>query len=176
MGASTSNLRQEDIERMQEVSVFNSGEIKQLYKRFKRLDRLDTGQITTDDFLSIPELAMNPLVMRVIAMFTDGSDSVNFKQFIQTLSVFSTKGSDEDKIHFAFRIYDESGDGLISPDELYNVLKMMVGNNLTEMQLQQIVSKTMQEADSDGKGYINEEEFANTLGNIEWGRELSIRF
>ena len=42
-----------------------------------------------------------------------------------------------------FRIYDMDNDGYISNGELFQVLKMMVGNNLKDTQLQQIVDKTI---------------------------------
>ena len=41
-----------------------------------------------------------------------------------------------------FRIYDMDNDGYISNGELFQVLKMMVGSNLKDTQLQQIVDKT----------------------------------
>ena len=50
-------------------------------------------------------------------------------------------------------------DGFISNGELFQVLKMMVGTNLTDTQLQQIVDKTIFFADKDGDGKINFEEF-----------------
>lgn len=50
----------------------------------------------------------------------------------------------------AFKVYDMDRDGLISNGELFLVLKMMVGNNLKDQQLQQIVDKTIMEADKDG--------------------------
>ena len=50
-------------------------------------------------------------------------------------------------------------DGYISNGELYQVLKMMVGNNLKDHQLQQIVDKTIIHADTDGDGKISFEEF-----------------
>ena len=50
-------------------------------------------------------------------------------------------------------------DGYITNGELFNVLKMMVGNNLKDAQLQQIVDKTIIFADSDGDGKISFEEF-----------------
>lgn len=59
----------------------------------------------------------------------------------------------------AFKIYDMDKDGYISNGELYQVLKMMVGNNLKDHQLQQIVDKTIIHADSDGDGKISFEEF-----------------
>ena len=51
-------------------------------------------------------------------------------------------------------------DGYISNGELFLVLKMMVGNNLKDGQLQQIVDKTIMEADKDGDGKLRLEEFA----------------
>ena len=50
-------------------------------------------------------------------------------------------------------------DGYISNGELFQVLKMMVGNNLKEAQLQQIVDKTILNADKDGDGKISFSEF-----------------
>ncbi|KAJ3002339.1 UNVERIFIED_CONTAM: Calcineurin subunit B, partial [Siphonaria sp. JEL0065] len=51
-------------------------------------------------------------------------------------------------------------DGYISNGELFLVLKMMVGNNLKDQQLQQIVDKTIMEADKDGDGKISFDEFS----------------
>jgi Ca2+-binding EF-hand superfamily protein len=39
----------------------------------------------------------------------------------------------------AFKVYDMDRDGYISNGELFIVLKMMVGNNLKDQQLQQVV-------------------------------------
>lgn len=61
----------------------------------------------------------------------------------------------------AFRIYDMDNDGFISNGELFQVLKMMVGNNLKDTQLQQIVDKTILFADKDEDGKISFEEFCN---------------
>lgn len=59
----------------------------------------------------------------------------------------------------AFKIYDMDKDGFISNGELFQVLKMMVGSNLKDSQLQQIVDKTIFNADKDGDGKISYEEF-----------------
>ena len=47
------------------------------------------------------------------------------------------------KCSFDVRIYDMDNDGFVSNGELFRVLKMMVGNNLKDTQLQQIVDKTI---------------------------------
>jgi serine/threonine-protein phosphatase 2B regulatory subunit len=70
-------------------------------------------------------------------------------------------------VQFAFQIYDMDGDGYISNGELFQVLKMMVGDNLNEVQLQQIVDKTILEADIDRDGKISYEEFRQMISNTE---------
>ena len=66
-------------------------------------------------------------------------------------------------ISVAFKIYDMDKDGYISNGELFQVLKMMVGSNLKDAQLQQIVDKTIIHADSDGDGKISFEEFCSVM-------------
>ena len=61
----------------------------------------------------------------------------------------------------AFSIYDIDQDGFISNGELFQVLKTMVGNNLTDKQLQEIVDKTILYADKDGDGKISFKEFCD---------------
>ena len=63
----------------------------------------------------------------------------------------------------AFRVYDIDNDGYISNGELFQVLKMMVGNNLNDIQLQQIVDKTIIEGDKNGDDRISFEEFKAVL-------------
>ena len=59
-------------------------------------------------------------------------------------------------------------DGFISNGELFQVLKMMVGTNLKDVQLQQIVDKTIVIADLDGDGKISYEEFCTvSIKNIK---------
>lgn len=74
---------------------------------------------------------------------------------------FYWQGDKESKLRFAFRIYDMDNDGFISNGELFQVLKMMVGNNLKDTQLQQIVDKTILFADKDEDGKISFEEFCS---------------
>eukprot|EP00123_Amoebidium_parasiticum_P019654 comp29152_c0_seq1/m.47221 comp29152_c0_seq1/g.47221 ORF comp29152_c0_seq1/g.47221 comp29152_c0_seq1/m.47221 type:complete len:179 (-) comp29152_c0_seq1:588-1124(-) len=178
MGAKGSTLAAAEIEELQRLSGFTPQQIKMLYKRFKRLDKDNSGTITADDFLSIPELAINPLISRVIAVFDDeDGDNVNFRQFIEVLSVFrNTEDNRDKKIEFAFRIYDIDHDGFITDKELFEVLKMMVGDNLSDEQLQQIAAQTIREADTDGDGKISREEFYQVVGPADIVKKLSVNF
>jgi len=146
-------------------SHFDTDEIARLGKRFKKLDLDNSGSLSVDEFMSLPELHQNPLVQRVIEIFDqDGNGEVDFKEFIEGVSQFSVKGDKDSKLKFAFKIYDMDKDGFISNGELFQVLKMMVGNNLKDTQLQQIVDKTIIYADIDGDGKISYDEFCAVVG------------
>lgn len=82
------------------------------------------------------ELAQNPLVRRVIAVLDKNKDgNISFLEFVQGLNSLSAGASQEEKLRFAFQIYDINNDGYISNGELFTVLKMMVGSNLNDVQL-----------------------------------------
>jgi len=52
----------------------------------------NSGALSIDEFMSLPELQQNPLVQRVIDIFdADGNGEVDFKEFIHGVSQFSVK-------------------------------------------------------------------------------------
>lgn len=59
----------------------------------------------------------------------------------------------------AFDVYDLDRDGFISNGELFVVLKIMSGDHLKPSELQQVVDKTIRDADKDGDGKISFDEF-----------------
>ena len=113
-----------------------------------------------------------------------GGGTVDFQEFVGGLSAFSSRGGRDEKLRctpirkrfcvvfkayddcaVAFKVYDMDRDGYISNGELFLVLKMMVGNNLKDGQLQQIVDKTIMEADKDGDGKLSFDEFVQMVSN-----------
>jgi len=171
MGASGSSL----IQQMEQSSNFSAAEIHRLRKRFMKLDRDGSGSIDRDEFLQIPQIANNPLASRMIAIFDeDGGGTVDFQEFVGGLSAFSNRGEREEKLRFAFKVYDMDRDGYISNGELFLVLKMMVGNNLKDQQLQQIVDKTIMEADQNGDGKLDFEEFKAMVANTDIAKQMTL--
>lgn len=92
------------------------------------MDLDNSGALSIDEFMSLPELQQNPLVQRVIDIFdADGNGEVDFKEFIHGVSQFSVKGDKLSKLKFAFRIYDMDNDGFISNGELFQVSTCVIG-------------------------------------------------
>ena len=136
-------------------SEFSEKEIQKLYLRFKDIDKNGNGDLDPEQFFAIAEINQNPLVKRVIQIFdVDKNGTISFAQFLSgkhALTIGLSKlynNNEEEKIKFAFRVYDLDEDGYISNGELFKVLKMMVGNNLNDIQLQQLVDRTIIQADT----------------------------
>ncbi|ODN80377.1 hypothetical protein L202_02630 [Cryptococcus amylolentus CBS 6039] len=191
MGAAESSM----FNSLEKNSNFSGPELMRLKKRFMKLDKDGSGSIDKDEFLQIPQIANNPLAHRMIAIFDEewvlnarhvqrgignqlmnhsGSGTVDFQEFVGGLSAFSSKGGRDEKLRFAFKVYDMDRDGFISNGELYLVLKQMVGNNLKDQQLQQIVDKTIMEADKDGDGKLSFEEFTAMVASTDIVKQMTL--
>merc|ERR1712133_39400 len=181
---------------------FTKQQIERLYARFSSLDKQSHGFLTREDFLRIPELAINPLGDRIVhAFFRDSSNKdeeeggkfggasekeiVNFPDFVRVLAHFrpikksaekNKMNSRVEKLRFAFRMYDLDGDDKISKEELLAVLTMMVGANISEDQLVSIAERTIMEADDDKDNLISFDEFSKVLQRTDVEQKMSIRF
>lgn len=155
--------------------ILKENEIKKLKKRFDKMDTNKNGKLSVEEIMTIPGLEHNPLVSRVIETFDTNNDGeINFMEFVQGISRFSVKTSKEDKLRFAFNIYDIDNDGFISNGELFTVLKIMVGENLDDINLQQIVDKTIVYADEDGDGKLSFEEFKKVIDKLNITERMTI--
>ena len=171
MGVASSKI----LENLMEGTNFDKEEIERLRKRFMKLDKDGSGTIDKNEFLTIPGISSNPLAARLMDVFDeDGNGTIDFQEFIMGLSAFSGKTSKLDKLKFAFKIYDIDRDGYIGNGELFIVMKMMVGKNLQDEELQQIVDKTMMEADEDGDGRLNFHEFKNAVDSKSVASALTL--
>ncbi|XP_026101353.1 calcineurin B homologous protein 1 [Carassius auratus] len=193
MGSRASSLlREEDIDEIKKETGFSHSQITRLYSRFHSLDKGENGALSREDFQRIPELAINPLGDRIInAFFPEGEDQVNFRGFMRTLAHFRPVEDNEknkdmisgeplnsrtNKLHFAFQLYDLDRDDKISRDELLQVLRMMVGVNISDEQLGSIADRTIQEADTNGDMCISFSEFTKVLEKVDVEQKMSIRF
>lgn len=134
-------------------------EIEKMQARFRQLDKLQLGVITFEQLVSLPAFAINPFADRLFSIIAESSDTINFEQFVSFLHVFSAHCSRPEKLRFAFRVYDWNSDGVICSDDLFNALKEMVGGNMEDLELDELVKETMAVSDVDQDGVISFEDF-----------------
>ncbi|XP_053123430.1 calcineurin B homologous protein 2-like [Hemicordylus capensis] len=164
---------------------FSQANVLRLYQRFQALDKDEKGYLSKDDLICIGELAVNPIGDRIInAFFKDGTEAADFRTFANVLAHFRPvegPGSSEsvnsrfNKLKFAFQLYDQDKDGKISRAEMLQVLRMMIGIQVTDEQLECITDRTIQEADKDGDDAISFEEFTKSVEKLNIEQKMSLR-
>eukprot|EP01068_Selenidium_serpulae_P010301 Selendium_serpulae@DN5426_c0_g1_i2.p3 len=175
MGNSGSTLSPRQQKELLQAAAFRERDIKKLYKRFRALDTNQNGELDPHELFDVPDIADNPLVKRVVDIFDTNSDGkVSFIEFLVGLAKLTAGTDEHQKTKFAFDIYDINKDGYISNGELFKVMKMMVGTNLNDQQLQQLVDRTIVRADKDGDGMISFEEFSDMVQHIDIAEKLRI--
>lgn len=162
----TGQLSDSLLQELIETTHFNEEEIHGLYDQFISISSI----IDADDLIDVDEfqiclgLENSSFARRIFRGFDNNGDGqVNFKEFVQGLSIFSHKGSVEEKLAFSFRLYDMDGDGSIDKNELFDMLKAIMFDNLqidlSEEQLRVLVEHTFDEVDTNGDGQISYEEY-----------------
>eukprot|EP00249_Psilotum_nudum_P005765 c19187_g1_i1 orf=262-789(+) len=172
MGNASSMLTQYDIEDVQKHcgGLFLQWEIVALYQRFCQLDRNGKGFISADEFLSVPEFAVNPLSQRMLRML----DGLNFKDFVALLSAFSAKTSPRRKVEFIFKVYDADGDGKVTKDDILEVLRDMSGSFLSEQQRQQVVNQALDESGFSKGSTLTLQDFLKVLEEAGLKMEVEV--
>lgn len=97
-----------------------------------------SGQLTVDDFqrfycalFNAPNSSNDghgdprPFARLVFRAFDQNGDGiVEFRDIISTLSVTRSGNDEEQRLHWAFQVYDLDGDGYISRSEMLHVVKV----------------------------------------------------
>lgn len=127
-------ITKEEIEKLVKETGLDIQELKSLYNRFLYLDVKKNGFLVPKDFLSIPDLAINPLGPRMVEIIpkiknvykkTKNDDSVDFLSFVIVSSLFSKKGLEKYRKKFVFMVLDLDSDGIISKEDISGILELI---------------------------------------------------
>ncbi|BAT76156.1 calcineurin subunit B-like [Vigna umbellata] len=172
MGNTSSMLTQYDIEEVQQhcQHAFTQQEIVSLYQRFCQLDRNNCGFISSDEFLSIPEFAVNPLSQSLLRML----DGLNFKEFVAFLSAFSPRATLHQKILFIFKWYDTDCNGKVTFHDMLRALRDLSGSFMSEQQREEVLTQVLEEAGYAKDSSLVLSDFVKILGNSGLKMEVEI--
>jgi len=103
-------------------------------------------------------LITSVLTCHQLLCFQDGSGTIDFSEFLEMMTAKMSEKDSREEILKAFRLFDDDETGKISFRNLKRVAKEL-GENMTDEELQEMID----EADRDGDGEINEDEFLRIM-------------
>uniref|UniRef100_A0A336JX52 CSON011499 protein n=2 Tax=Culicoides sonorensis TaxID=179676 RepID=A0A336JX52_CULSO len=96
--------------------------------------------------------------LKVAIRALDGTSKLSFQDFLTLMTSKIAEKDAKEEILKAFRLFDDDQTGVISFKNLKRVAKEL-GENLTDEELQEMIF----EADRDGDGEINQDEFLRIM-------------
>ncbi|XP_043112656.1 caltractin [Puntigrus tetrazona] len=135
-------------------------EIKEAFDLF---DTDGSGNIDVKELkVAMRALGFEPKKEEIKKMIADidkeGSGVISFNDFLSMMTQKMSEKDSKEEILKAFRLFDDDCTGKISFKNLKRVAKEL-GENLTDEELQEMID----EADRDGDGEINEQEFLRIM-------------
>ena len=152
------NARKNALDDFARENNFKPESIKKAFKRFQAIDKDHSGMIDYTEFCEILQVDPSPQVEKMFQMFDkDKSGQIDVREFMIGLSNFTGAGKEE-KLKFAFMVFDEDGNGVITKQELIKILKAnhMAGS---DKEVQRKAETIMAQADKDGDGVVSFDEF-----------------
>ncbi|KAL4298921.1 hypothetical protein AHAS_Ahas17G0049200 [Arachis hypogaea] len=147
-------------------------QISEFKEAFSLFDKDGDGCITTKELGTVMRsLGQNPTEAELQDMINevdaDGNGTIDFPEFLNLMARKMKDTDSEEELKEAFRVFDKDQNGFISAAELRHVM-----TNLGEKLTDEEVDEMIREADVDGDGQINYEEFVKVMmakGHVDLG-------
>jgi len=130
---------------------------------FDEFDKDGSGTISTKELLGVMRsMGQNPtedeLLALVMEVDLNGDGTIDFPEFLEMMKQKSSEADQEADLKEAFKIFDRDKDGFIDMKELKKVANML-GATLSKEE----VDEFMREADVDGNGKLDYDEFVKMM-------------
>ena len=137
--------------------------LKEYRDAFENLDKNNNGFISVKNLGTIMKsLGLNPsdqeLKDIIAEVDLDGNGTIEFNEFVLMMHKRTKDSDPEEDIISAFRVFDKDENGIITTKDLRHLMTTM-GDKLTDDEIDLLI----EEADSDGNGIINYEEFVRMM-------------
>jgi serine/threonine-protein phosphatase 2B regulatory subunit len=152
------NLRRKLLDEFARDNDLKPESIKRAHKRYVAIDKNNIGMIDYIEFCEILQVDPSPQCENVFAKYDyRKTGMIDAKEILIALANFTGAGKD-DKLKFAFMLFDEDNDGVISKQELVKILK---ANHMakTDSEVQRKAETIMAQADKNGDGVMSYDEF-----------------
>lgn len=138
-------------------------QIAEFKEAFQIFDKDGDGLITTKELGTVmrslgQNLSEEELKTMIEEVDTDKSGTIDFQEFLGLMAWKMKETDIEEELVEAFKVFDRDGNGLISAHELRFVMSTS-GEQLTEEDIEEMI----READENGDGYIDYEEFVRMM-------------
>lgn len=135
----------------------------EIREAFDLFDADGSGNIDVKELkVAMRALGFEPKKEEIKKMTADiqkeNASTIDFNDFLQIMSQKMAEKDSKEEILKAFRLFDDDSTGRISFKNIKRVAKEL-GENLTDEELQEMID----EADRDGDGEINEQEFLRIM-------------
>merc|ERR1719331_1304433 len=141
----------------------SSAQLEEYQDIFSFFDRDGGGTITSVELGQVMRtFGWNPTDLELQELINeidqDGNGAISFNEFVWLMTREIHDSDIEEEIREAFRVFDKDGHGFIPVPDLQHVLQTL-GDKLSADETQELIS----EADLDGDGNVNYEEFITML-------------
>lgn len=149
---------------MDQKSSISDEQIGEFREAFSLFDKNGDGYISSKELgVVMRSLGQNPTEAELLDMINevdfDGNGRIDFQEFISMMARQMKNPMDEElELRESFKVFDKNGDGYISASELRHVMTTL-GEKLSDEEVEEMI----READIDGDGKVNYQEFVKMM-------------
>nr|XP_009398372.1 PREDICTED: calmodulin isoform X1 [Musa acuminata subsp. malaccensis] len=148
------------------MDILTDEQIIEFQEAFCLFDKDGDGCITLEELGTvIKSLGQDPSEEELQEMIrevdSDGNGTIEFGEFLNLMARKVKETNIEEELKEAFKVFDKDQNGFISATELLQLRNVMI--NLGEKLTDEEVDQMIREADLDGDGQVNYEEFVRMM-------------